>query len=472
MLRKLTQENRRITEPPSEIVIKRPLARERETLAVKTVLRAIVGQRYVCDANWNGRNVIVKVFSNKIHARRHLKREWRGLSILQARGLNAPKPLFTGQTETGEWAVVTERIANCTTALKVFQEAQDQQAKSDLLWRVCTELAREHNKAVAQMDLHLGNFVLTNNKVFALDAGQMKFYKAPLGRRQSITQLAILICSFGGWDSLPLEKLCQQYARGRGWHFNRWDQRYLQKQLEVQRKRLQRRALKKTMRTSKRHIRIRTTEYLAVFDRDFCQGLEPAEFVGQIDSLMDSGQILKKGNTCYVSRTKWNGKDIVVKRYNHKDFFHSLRHTIKKSRARRSWLNAQLLRMINMEAPAPLAFVERLRTNLLWNSYLVTEYVAGQTLYEFLEDSKVTDRQRSEAAEQVAQVLNRLGENRISHGDLKHSNIIINDTAAVLTDLDAMRAHRFSLPYKIMRIRDIKRIRRNWPDFESLNITR
>lgn len=62
---------------------------------------------------------------------------------------------------------------------------------------------------------------------------------------------------------------------------------------------------------------IRKNRNVAVFDTDFCCGAEPPDFIKQIDSLIDKGQILKDSNTCYVSRLTWNGKNVVVKRYNH-----------------------------------------------------------------------------------------------------------------------------------------------------------
>ena len=45
-----------------------------ESITCNALLRTIPGNRHVYDALWNGREVIVKVFSNKISAKRHLNR--------------------------------------------------------------------------------------------------------------------------------------------------------------------------------------------------------------------------------------------------------------------------------------------------------------------------------------------------------------------------------------------------------------
>ena len=465
------QDNDTTPKLPFKLSLVRPLGKSRETLTCISLLREIPGNRRVYEALWNERSVIAKLFFHKISAKRHLRREWRGLNILQARGLKAPRPLFTGQTETGQWTIVTEKIADATTVLETFSQAKDQSQRTDLLAAVCRELAKEHNNGVTQKDLHLGNFLLSGGKVYVLDAGQMKFSARQLGRSKSISQLAILSCCLGDGDTESLDKLCREYAQARGWHFNKSDQKLFRRELVIQKRRIIARSLKKTLRTGKRHLKIKTDEHIAVFDRDFCRQGEPEDFIRQIDELMDKGEVLKKGNTCYVSRLVWNGTDTVVKRYNHKGLTHSVRHTIKRSRARRGWLNAHMLEMLNISVPRPLAFIEQRKTNLVWKSYCVTEYKEGQNLHDFLQDTNISEQARAQAAEQVAAMLNKLGEHHISHGDLKHSNLLITKTGPVLTDFDSMKAHRFHLPYKIMRIKDLARIRRNWSGLAKQKIS-
>ena len=53
--------------------------------------------------------------------------------MLQERGINAPTPLFYGQTENGQWAVVLEKITNATIALELFSNSQKPVEKLELL---------------------------------------------------------------------------------------------------------------------------------------------------------------------------------------------------------------------------------------------------------------------------------------------------------------------------------------------------
>ena len=447
-----------MAEFPFQLSIKHTYPEKRtERLLCTALLRVIPGRREVYDAMWNDKSVIAKVFSHKISARRHLKREWRGLSFLASRGLSAPKPLFYGRTEDRRWAVVVEKIADSSTVLDVFQETQDPAKELDLLVSVCKELAKQHSKGVLQKDLHLGNFLLGGDNVFTLDAGQMRFLRCEAGRKSSISQLAMLASCLPDTNIESIATLCKEYFKARGWRLGKSDQISFQKQLAVHRKKTLHKGLKKCLRTNKRHLRIKTIRYIAVFDRDFFQEAKPPDFIEQIDTLMDEGQILKNGNTCYVSHLIWNGKDVVVKRYNHKGFIHSLRHTIKRSRARRGWLHGHRLRILDIATPKPLAYIEQLKKKLVWKSYLVTEYVEGQKLYDFLRNSNIAAEHRSIAMRQVKNLLDKIGKYRITHGDLKHTNILITDNGPTITDLDGMKVHKWNWTYKISRAKDFRR---------------
>jgi len=434
-----------------------------ETLTCTGLLRVIPGRREVYDAFWNERAVIVKVFSHKISAKRHLKREWRGLRLLQQRGLSSPEPLFFGQTEDGRWVMIVEKIVNSLTALEVFKKTTEETKKLDLMVLICKELARGHSKGVLQRDCHLGNFLLEGDKVFAIDVGQMKFSSRQLTRSKGISQLASLASCLPDSDTGSVSRLCEEYINARGWCFRKSDETLFQKQLIMHRKRAIRKGLRKCLRTSRRHLRIKAGRYIAVFDTDFCRGADPLDFIKQIDSTRDKGQILKKGNTCYVSRLTWNSKEVVVKRYNHRGFIHSLRHTVKKSRARRCWLHAHRLGMLNIDTPKGLAYIEKRKGLLVWKSYLVTEYIRGRNLYDVLRSQVVTQEERSKVTLQIKELLDKLGKHRISHGDLKHTNILITKTGPVLTDLDGMKVHKRNWTYQRYRAKDHARILRNWP---------
>ena len=269
--------------------------------------------------------------------------------------------------------------------------------------------------------------------------------------------MSMLAGYFPDNDIQAISRLCRIYLESRGMPIERSDDRLFHKERSVYRKRAIRRGLKKTLRTSKRYRQMKSGDFNAVFDKKFSFQAEPLKIIAQIDALMDSGNILKDGNTCFVSRITWNGTSFVAKRYNHKGFIHSLRYTIKKSRAYRGWLYGHRLGMLNIRTPKPLAYIEKYRGPIIWKSYLLTEYIDGQTLHNILNESQLTEQERSDKISQVDTVIQTLKKYKIIHGDLKLSNIIAADDGPVLTDLDGMKIYRLNRLYEKRRVKDIAR---------------
>jgi tRNA A-37 threonylcarbamoyl transferase component Bud32 len=186
-------------------------------------------------------------------------------------------------------------------------------------------------------------------------------------------------------------------------------------------------------------LRLRLAGYRGVFDRRLAAASALEEFVRRVDALMEAGWVLKKDRASFVSRVLWNGQDVVIKRYNHQGLWHSLRHTIKGSRARRNWRNAQRLAALQIATPEPLACLEQYHGPLLWQSYFVVRFVPGPQVHEIFRDRTVGSAQKQRVNDQVLQLLRRMAEHGVSHGDMKHTNILYDGTGVVLMDLDATR---------------------------------
>lgn len=443
---------------PFSLLFKRTSSKnEGETVLCKTSLRTVPGKRQVFDAEWADRAVIAKVFSHPFCAKRHMKKEWQGLKRVQKLGLSCPAALFYGKTEQGHWAVVMEKIMDAPTVRQILDNTTEPSKKTELLSLVFKELAKQHSKGILQKDLHLGNFLLHRQKLFTLDPAQMRLFPNQIGRKQSIAQMALLASQLPDSETEIIPKLCDQYAQLRLWQFDKSDMALFWKQLAIAKKVGVKRGLKKCLRTSKRCIRIKQAHHRGVAGRDFYQAGDFSKFAEKIDELMRAGQILKNGNTCFVSRLAWADKDIVVKRYNYKGFIHCVRHTIKRSRAPRSWLHAHRLLMLNIPTPKPLTYIEKCKGPLILKSYFVTEYIQGQKLYDFLRDGNITEEKRSKVTQQMLDLFEQLQKNKISHGDLKHSNILITDSGPVLTDLDGMKVHKWNWLCRCRFRKDLKR---------------
>lgn len=202
------------------------------------------------------------------------------------------------------------------------------------------------------------------------------------------------------------------------------------------------------------HIRlIRQRNIRAAMDRSLNFDWQRSLSV-QLDKLAEHADVLKNGATCFVYKTVSEKHTIVIKRYNYKGWLHSLRHTLKGSRAKKSWTDAHRLQRLGIPTPKPLGFAEEYRHGMLYRSWLITEYVEGPKFFQYLSDKSLSKEQKTAVIDQLFSILARMDQNRITHGDLKYSNIVISPTGPVLIDLDSLRWHKTSLFYAYHRQKD------------------
>jgi tRNA A-37 threonylcarbamoyl transferase component Bud32 len=337
-------------------------------------------------------------------------------------------------------------------------------------------IGQMHNKGIFHGDLRLGNVLVQQKekgmRFFFLDNERTKkFQRLPARLRlKNLVQINMFQENIINADRMRFfRKYCAQNSLTKKTEKDLAKHVLKKTEQRLGTHRNPTKNMKKYLRTNEKYLRIKADRYLAVFDRSFCQEPEAINFIRNIDTLMKHGDYLKNGDTSSVSHSVWNNKNIVTKQYIHRGFFHSLRHTIKRSRALRGWLNGHRLLNLGIPTPKPLAYLEQRKGLLVWESYLVTEYVDGRNLSDLEQDTNVPQQQLSGIIGQIEEFLERLEKHRISHGDLKHTNILITPKGPVLTDLDTMRVHRLSCTHKFRRSKDVARFRKSQTVFAKKN---
>jgi len=442
-----------------------------EEVQCLTLLRDVPDRRLVFDALWKDRPVILKLYTDNSASSRQLKNEWNKLSLLYVRNVHGPEPLFFGLTESGQWALVMEKITEAQSAYKVWLDTKDSPSQPDYMLLVLKTLAQQHENGIIQKDLQLDNFLFKNHALYPIDAYQMSFAKGSVSRKAAIDQVALLASQYreagGGIDFK--DKLLEMYGEIRGWaftekergFFNRRVERYIQVRLKKR--------VNKCLRTNRRHLVLKNAEFFGVFDRGLFKDFKDAEeFVENIDTLMDSGHVLKRGNTCYLSRIIWKGCELVVKRYNNQGTFHALRVTLGQSRARVCWANAIRLNLLQIQTPNQLAFIDKRTGKLIDTSYFVTEYIPSVTCRDYLLDKTVPESEKQENVTVIIDMLSRLEHNKISHGDMKHLNFLISNRGPFLIDLDGMRFHKWQWVFLKSWAKDMARFKKNWDQSPEL----
>ncbi len=430
------------------------------------VVRAVSGRRYVYEGSWNGETVYVKLFVDRWHARRHWRREHRGMLALAAIGVPTAPLRYAGfLTAARAYALITDAIPAARTLEEAGNRPCEREPALALLEKALAVLAMQHAAGMLHRDLHLNNFLVAGETVYSVDASGIRRRRRPLTKRASVRSVGAFLGQFFPPFDQYAPQLLRCYARTRGWEPSAPDLATLQAQIERTRSKRRRRFLRRIFSAGSRFARAKANGYVILCNRAY-------DTPPWRDALRDperafrgaDSTYLKRGNTATVVRTRIAGKGVVIKRYNLKDSWHALRRALRRTRASVSWKNAHLLRFYGVPTPAPIAMVERRIGPIRRTSYFLSEYVEGQNCRDYFASEAIPEREKAHMAEKITDILATLARQRLRHGDLKATNLIVSNGRVYLVDLDALRAYRSQRRFRRAFQQDLERLRRNWAD--------
>jgi tRNA A-37 threonylcarbamoyl transferase component Bud32 len=183
------------------------------------------------------------------------------------------------------------------------------------------------------------------------------------------------------------------------------------------------------------------------------------------EAVMARGRVLKHDGTTTVVVVGDGERGWVIKRYNTKNRWHAVRRAFRTSRAINCWRAASWLTKAGVDTPRPVAVLEERRLGIIRaRSYFLCERVAGETLDQALGRPGI---HRSTLIDRAADVVARLRQNGIAHGDLKATNFIVSEDRLCLVDLDATRRLSGRALETGLR-KDLHRFMKNWDNHPEL----
>lgn len=202
-------------------------------------------------------------------------------------------------------------------------------------------------------------------------------------------------------------------------------------------------------------------------DSSFRQSLGLRNLLRSPDAAMAAGEVLKAGSTTTVVRVEADKQLWVIKRYTRYGVWPTFKALFRSSRSQRAWCNAHRLLRSGVETPRPIAAMDRKISWCHGTSYFVSEYVDGERCREYFEQPVHRMTSRAAVVENIIQLFRRLGMARLSHGDMKDTNIILRNNRPVLLDIEAVRQHRSVWIWRWRFGRDVRRFLGNrWHDPE------
>jgi tRNA A-37 threonylcarbamoyl transferase component Bud32 len=441
-----------------------------DLLFCETLLRTMPGKRSVFRGRWGKQPVVAKLFYRPLQIYRHLRREVDGTEALLRAGIATACLLYAGKAvDTAITVLLFEYIPTNGRLQEVWNNPVSLDEKRAILQQFMCILAKMHEAGIKQSDLHLNNFLINDYTLYCMDGSTIKKKRSrrPLKRNESLNNLALLFAQLKLEDTLLMADVYPDYIRGRTWTDAHATLRELQLRTEYWRKKRIRKYLKKIFRESTEHICERSPgRFLLCRRANFTPDM--TTFLNNPDLMLDGvdARLLKRGNTATVGRVRIDGQDLVVKRYNIKSLWHRLRRSCATTRAACSWRNSHLLLMLGIETARPVALLEKRCGPLRGRAYFVSEYIEGPHALAFFQDE--TNTYMIEVGRRIAGIFQKLRAARISHGDMKATNMIIRLGTPVLTDLDAMRFHRGRRSFASAQRKDMERFLHNWIDMPEV----
>lgn len=437
-------------------------------LRIEQWLRVLPGQRYVARAAWRGQTVLAKLLVGA-RAERHFARERDGALLLAQQGLTTPALLEQGLAEgQGAWLLFAF-LDGAHSLDAAWQAVEHEPALSDgqsaVLGEALASIAALHAKGLWQSDLHLDNLLRHQRQLYLIDGGGVRAQipGQPLSRDAVLDNLALFFAQLPTALEPFVEELLVHYLLVNAEHAL---------------------PLEALLKATHKARQARVRDYLGKVGRDCtlfavesgAAGIKAVRrshaallqpLLEDPDAFIAAGTSLKQGGSATVAKVELEGRAYVVKRYNIKNLAHWLKRCWRPTRAWHSWVEGNRLDVLGIATPQPLAVWEPRRFGLRGRSYLVTEYVEGEDIIARFKAHLGGSPPENELLA-LEQLLAAMLRERISHGDLKGTNLLWREGRWALIDLDALRQHGGEQSFREAFAKDRARLLRNWPADSAL----
>jgi tRNA A-37 threonylcarbamoyl transferase component Bud32 len=451
--------------------LKLELGGEQSTELVCTgSLRLLPGKRLVCLGEWNGRQVVAKVFLDAGSGKRHCAREERGVKGLVGAGIKTPELLLKGELGPDRAPVLAfQRVMPAKDLLETWKERWGDEQRLELLCRAVEVIGALHQAGLKQDDLHFKNFLLSGADIYIIDGDGVDTRQIgkPLSEGKSLMNLGLFFAQLPPQFHHLASDAFRAYVEKRGWRASDHLVSKLLRNVQIQWDYRKDKYLLKIYRECSAFVCQNPWGRFMVCDRDFYDE-EMARFLEDPDPVMNSSQLLKEGNSSTVALVDIGGQRLVVKRYNIKSGWHAIKRGPRPSRAWVSWRNAHLLTMLGISSAKPIALMEMRWGPLRSKAYLVSEYVEGVNAYRFFHSDRTMEIDREVVVERFGHLLQLLADASISHGDFKSTNFIVGVDGLSVMDLDAMHQHRFRGRFRAAFRQDLQRLMKDWEDLPEV----
>jgi tRNA A-37 threonylcarbamoyl transferase component Bud32 len=396
------------------------------------ILRVVPYRRITCLGLAGSQRIIIKFSFARHGARRHFTRSEQGCRAFIEKSILAPAVLFSGELAgQGVYALVFEYLEDGVALNRMLEDITSAQEREALLDELMATIALHHAGGLIQEDLHLGNFMVKQGRIYSIDGDHVKRRDLPVERMPSIRNLAYLLANHPTVFGSGIDARIMTYALRRGWTFSDREVKQLKDELW----RIRRRKLSKYL---SRVYRIR--EPLGAHSRRGVHVVYDRRLpdVSLPDIMEASRSALRKNqqrSPAGYSSVSIRGKDMLI--WSSPGFGPRMLRWFWP--AGRVWKNALMLGRLGMETPQVVALVARRKGVLLWDCSVFFKPIEGRTLSDFFTSGSVPGQDKERIAEGLADALSVLRSMGIFFRPLSPDEILVSKGHIVFLGLHALR---------------------------------
>ena len=110
--------------------------------------------------------------------------------------IRLPKIILKTTLSNGIIVFITEYLEDAVTVSTLLKTSLEKETQKDILEKIFELIAQFHKAGLAQKDLHLDNFILKGDVLYAIDAANLKKKSAPLSSAAALKNLALFFAQF------------------------------------------------------------------------------------------------------------------------------------------------------------------------------------------------------------------------------------------------------------------------------------
>ena len=177
------------------------------------------------------------------------------------------------------------------------------------------------------------------------------------------------------------------------------------------------------------------------------------------DELLKKSEIIKDDKSTTVGKFEWQDKQYIIKRFNARNKGHAIKRSLRRSRANNCWYMSLIFLKYSIAVAKPIAMLERRAFFLKADSFFISEHIDGVEILGWLPEQESS--MQIMVKQQMIEIFTIFAKNRLSHGDMKATNLLWSGQKIALIDLDAAKQHSNNILFARAHARDKRRFSRN-----------